>query len=683
MKERIQRQLDMIKNREHRKLRRELTEAELAVILPKITDRSISYMERATLRLEMFLDMEKPVLLEDTRIQGMRTIIDFPDIYAEGELDEIRKDHWIHERAKVTNLAWDYGTVLKEGLEGRRARLENGKKSDPEYVVMTNRTIDAVIKFADKYADEMDRQGKAKDAETLRRIIRYGAETMEEAFQSFRIIHFALWASWCYHNTVGRFDQWIYPFYKNDIEKGILTDETALELIEDFFLSFNRDSDLYWSLAWGDNGQSMMLGGVKRDGTSAVNELTYMCMEASRELRMIDPKINLRVDKNTPLELFERGTELTKTGVGFPQYANDDIVIPGLVKQGYDIEDARDYSVAACWEFIVPNIAMDIPNIDAMPLAEIANEIIRNNLMSVNSTEELMDIYAKAVREKALEITEQHKNLFIEPSPMQSLLQVGALEEGRDFSEGSKYNNYGMHGTGYSCAVDQIAAIDSLIFKQGKVTKERLLEGLANDFETDKELRYMLRNEADKIGRDDSANEIGNQVLGLFAKALEGIKNERGGIYRAGTGSAMYYIWHSENLPSTADGRDKSAPFPANFSPSLFLTNAGPFSALKGFAPASLVNAVNGGPMTFELHETVFNSEDAITKVATLVRSYIQEGGHQLQINSVNNEKMRKAQENPEEYKDLIVRVWGWSGHFVEMDKCYQDQIILRHEFGV
>ena len=123
MKERIQRQLDMIKNREHRKLRRELTEAELAVILPKITDRSISYMERATLRLEMFLDMEKPVLLEDTRIQGMRTIIDFPDIYAEGELDEIRKDHWIHERAKVTNLAWDYGTVLKEGLEGRRARL--------------------------------------------------------------------------------------------------------------------------------------------------------------------------------------------------------------------------------------------------------------------------------------------------------------------------------------------------------------------------------------------------------------------------------------------------------------------------------------------------------------------------------------------------------------------------------
>jgi len=683
MKERIQRQLDMIKSREHRKLRRDLTEAERAEVLSRITDRSLSYMERATVRLEMFLDMEKPVLLEDTRIQGMRTIIDFPDIYAEGEMEEIKKTHWVHERGKVTNLAWDYYTVLKEGLEGRRARLENGKKSDSEYVVMTNRTIDAVERFADKYADEMDRQGKTEDAETLRRTVRNGADTMEEALQVFRIVHFALWASWCYHNTVGRFDQWIYPFYKNDIERGILTDETALDLIEDFFLSFNRDSDLYWSLAWGDNGQSMMLGGVKRDGTSAVNELTYMCMEASRELRMIDPKINLRVDKNTPLELYEKGTELTKIGVGFPQYANDDIVIPGLVKVGYDIEDARDYSVAACWEFIVPNIAMDIPNIGAMPLADIANTIIRTKLKDINSTEEFMEIYANAVREKALEITEAHKNLFIEPSPMQSLLQVGALEEGRDFSEGSKYNNYGLHGTGYSCAVDQIAAVDSLVFKQGKVTKERLLAALEDDFATDKELRFMLRNEADKIGRDDSANEIGNQVLDIFAKSLEGIKNERGGIYRAGTGSAMYYVWHGENLSATADGRDKGASLPANFSPSLFITNAGPFSALKGFAPDSLVNAVNGGPMTFELHETVFNGEDSIKKVATLVRSYILEGGHQLQINSVNNEKMRKAQENPEEYKDLIVRVWGWSGHFVEMDKCYQDQIIQRHEFGV
>lgn len=259
----------------------------------------------------------------------------------------------------------------------------------------------------------------------------------------------------------------------------------------------------------------------------------------------------------------------------------------------------------------------------------------------------------------------------------------GTLERGSDVSEGLIYNNYGLHGTGYSCAADQLAAVETLVFREKRITKERLLAGLENNFETDRELRHMLRNDADKIGRDAAANEIGDRILAAFAKSLEGIKNERGGIYRAGTGSAMYYIWHSENLGATADGRDAKAPFPANFSPSLFISNAGPLSILKGFAPKSLVNAVNGGPMTFELHDSVFNADDSIRKVAELVRAYMLCGGHQLQINSVNSDKMRKAQEQPEKYKDLIVRVWGWSGHFTELDKCYQDQIIMRREFGV
>lgn len=683
MTDRIKRQLDFINAREHRKFRRDLTEKEKNDIIEKITDKNLSYIERATLRLELFLKHETPVLLEDTCIQGLRTIKEFPDIYAEGEMDEIKKTHYVHEKGKVTNMACDYGTVLKEGLEGRRKRLENGEKKDMDFVRCTNRTIDAAEGFADRYADEMEKNGDKKDADTLRRIIRYGADTMQEALQLFRIIHFTLWASWCYHNTVGRFDQWIYPFYENDIKNGILTKESALELIEDFFLSFNRDSDLYYSLAWGDNGQSLMLGGVKPDGTTAVNDLTYMCLEASRELRMIDPKINLRVDKHTPLKLYEKGTELTKIGLGFPQYANDDIVIPGLVKNGYAIEHARDYTVAACWEFIVPKYAMDIPNIGGVPLAEIMNDTIRENLIRCNSTDEILEIFKNNLRGKVMEMTENYKNLYIEPSPVQSLLMCGALERGSDVSEGLVYNNYGLHGTGYSCAADQLAAVDSLVFREKKITKERLLKGLENDFETDKELRYMLRNEADKLGRDAGAGDIGDELLEIFANSLEGIKNERGGIYRAGTGSAMYYIWHSENLGATADGRDAGAPFPANFSPSLFISKAGPLSILKGFAPKSLVNAVNGGPMTFELHDSVFNADDSIKKVASLVRAYMQYGGHQLQINSVNNDKMRKAQKEPEKYRDLIVRVWGWSGHFVELDKCYQDQIIMRQEFGV
>lgn len=680
MTDRIKAMLSFLENREHRRCRRELTGREWDELSARVQDGNLSYMERHTLRLELFLQAETPILLENTDIHGLRTLIDFPDIYAEGELEEIKKTHWVHEKGKVTNLACDYGTVLAEGLEGRRKRLMDGEITDLEFASCVNRLIDTVTAFADRYAGELECSGDTAAGAALRRAIRTGGQTMAEALQVFRILHFTLWAAGNYHNTVGRFDQWIYPFYKSDIEAGVIDNARALELIEDFFLSFNRDSDLYYGLTLGDNGQSLVLGGLRADGSSGVNEVTYMCLAASRELRQIDPKINLRVDKDTPIELFEKGSELTKIGLGFPQYSNDDVVIPGLVRLGYDIEDARDYAMAACWEFIVPGVAMDIPNIGAIPLAEIADAVIRGRLNNATGTDELFALFETVLKKRVEEAASVLSPLYMEPAPFQSILMKDCLERGRDISEGARYNNYGFHGTGFSCAVDQLAAVDSLVFS-GKIIKERLLSGLADNFASDRELRYMLRNEADKIGRDENAREIGDRLLALFAKSLEGIRNERGGIFRAGTGSAMYYIWHSEHLPATADGRDAGSPFPANFSPSLFLSGAGPFSALHGFAFPSIVNAVNGGPMTFELHDSVFNDPNSVKKVAQLVRQYILEGGHQLQINAVNREKMISAQKNPKDYQDLIVRVWGWSGHFVELDKRYQDQVINRTEY--
>lgn len=677
----MRKQVEYIEARKHRAFRRELTQEELNQILPAIYDQSLSYMRRNTLRLKLFLEHETPVLLPDTKIQGLRTIIEFPDIYAPGEMEEIKKTHHVHEKGKVTNLTWDVETVLSEGLEGRRSRLENGQKADDEFYACVNETIDFVEAFADRYAAALKDAGNTEHGEMLSRVVRYGAKTMQEALQLFRILHFALWSSWCYHNTVGRFDQWLYPFYQADKKNG-MSEEDALDIIEDFFLSFNRDSDLYYSLAWGDNGQSIVLGGMLPDGTSGVNELTMLALTASRELRQIDPKINLRVDKNTPIELYEKGTELTKIGLGFPQYANDDVVIPCLEHWGYSTEDARNYAIAACWEFIIPNVAMDIPNIGGVPIAELVHNAIEAHLMECDDMEQLWGYVKEEIFAKTKSMIEAVKNLYMEPAPLMSLLMKDCLEKGRDISEGAKYNNYGFHGTGLSCGADQLAAIGGLIFKKGAITKERLLSGLAANFDHDPELRYMLRNDADKMGRDKAANEIGNRLLGVFADSLEGYTNERGGIFRAGTGTAMYYVWHSEHLGATADGRGAGEYLPANFSPTLFMTNSGPLSVLLGFTPDNLLRTANGGPMTFELHDTVFKTEDSVKKVAALVQAYVNAGGHQLQINAVNHEKLAAAQKNPEKYPDLIVRVWGWSGHFVELDQCYQNQILARVEYG-
>ena len=179
----------------------------------------------------------------------------------------------------------------------------------------------------------------------------------------------------------------------------------------------------------------------------------------------------------------------------------------------------------------------------------------------------------------------------------------------------------------------------------------------------------------------ESVDNIASTLVGWFADSLEGKANERGGIYRAGTGSAMFYLWHANEICASADGRHKGEPFGTNFSPSLYVKNKGPCSVISSFTKPPVSRAINGGPLTMEFHSTVFNTEEGIKQVASLVKEYINLGGHQLQLNSINRDRLIDAQKHPENYTNMIVRIWGWSAYFVELDKEYQDHLIARQEF--
>ena len=184
-----------------------------------------------------------------------------------------------------------------------------------------------------------------------------------------------------------------------------------------------------------------------------------------------------------------------------------------------------------------------------------------------------------------------------------------------------------------------------------------------------------------KVGNnDDRADKYAVWLLSAFSDSLKGLVNERGGTVRAGTGSAMFYITHAAELGATCDGREAGVPLPANYAPSLNIKLNGPVSLIKSFTKPDLSEVINGGPLTIEFSESVFTQDEAIAKVAELVRLFVQRGGHQIQLNTVNRERMLDAQKHPEDYRNLIVRVWGWSGYFVELDKCYQDHIIRRAE---
>lgn len=641
-------------------------------------DAALSDIARTSLRFRQALQLETPYLFPNEIIAFTRTVPNLPFLFGEDEWAKIASEHFIHESGTVSNLSPDYARIIASGLLRARESLKDAPLHDA-----MRTSIDAVLDLTRRYELAARASGDDALADVLARVPAHPARTFREALQSLRILHFCLWCEGDYHNTLGRFDQYMFPYLRADLDAGRETPESAFELLEAFFLSCNRDSDLYPGMQQGDNGQSIVLGGMTPDGKDGYNLLSEMCLKASAELRLIDPKINLRVNHNTPLEIFELGTHLTKLGLGFPQYENDDVAIPGLIALGYEEADARDYAMAACWEFIIPGKGMEIPNIGALPFANAVDSVIRRRLPECADMDALKCAVHDEIFARVRQTIAERKNLYVIPSPYLSLFFEGCAERGQDISLGCKYNNWGLHGTGLAPAADMLAAVEQVVFSEG-MPAETLIRAMDDNFIGHEVLRDRLKNTCPKMGNDDDrADAHAAWLLSTFAESVKGLTNERGGIVRAGTGSAMYYIFHANELGATADGRECGVPLPANYAPSLNIKLNGPVSLVKSFTKPNLAEVINGGPLTIEFSDSVFAQEESITKVAQLVQLFILRGGHQLQLNTVNRDRLLDAQQHPENYRNLIVRVWGWSGYFVELDKCYQDHIIRRAELLV
>ena len=658
MKPELQRLYDyFIIDRTHRALRVPC-EVDFAALF---SEENLSDEERMCRRFEAVMAMETPRILPDEKIVLTRSVSTFGDVYTEEER-ETRSEGYYFYAAYVNNICPSYEEMIRDGF---LAHYENANPYQ-------RRAMNAVINLCDRYRALAKEQGRADIVEVFDRIPRRGARNFREALQFFRVLHFALWVEGNYHVTVGRFDQYVYPYYQKDREAGVYTKEQAFDLLCDFFLSFNKDSDMYFGAQQGDNGQSMVLGGIDKEGKDCYNELSELCLRASGELKLIDPKVNLRVNKNTPLSVYEEGSKLTRLGLGFPQYSNDDVVIPGLVKLGYDYEDAVNYVMAACWEFIIPGVGDDVVNLYAFNLAGAADRAIRKYAPNATNFDEVLAGMRQEIKEECAGVNASIKNLSFLPSPFMSLLRPT-----------QKYRNFGAHGVGIATAADSLAAVKKYVFEEKTVTAQELIAAMDNNFATTPELLHLLRYEAPKMGCENGevAAEISREVLYAFSDAMADLKNCFGGIWRAGTGTAMMYLRHAGAMGATADGRLAGESFGANFSPSLFAKTAGPVTVCEHFSVADMTRTLNGGPLTLEFSMSTFQDEETVTKLAMLIRYFILRGGHQIQLNAVDPELLRAAQADPDRYRQLIVRIWGWSAYFVELDRPYQEHVIARQEY--
>lgn len=576
------------------------------------------------------------------------------------------------------NVVPDYEAVLTRGMTDIRRELLAYREKFPDNTLYTSclLTLDAALDYAARMQKTAEEAGDTALAEALSWVPLNPPRSLYEAYVFHKFITFTLRCSVICHITLGRFDKYMRPYFMADIAAGKSREE-LLELTEEYFISLNFDSDLYFGVQVGDNGQSMVLG-----GEGGFDDFSHLIMEASLALNLIDPKINLRVDKNTPDEVYELGTEMTKKGLGFPQYCNDDVVIPGLVSVGYAPEDAADYAVAACWEFIVPGKGRDIPNILTMNYPAV---ILRATEKALLPSESFEDFLAAVMTELEVEcdrLTETVSDRRLAPCPALSLFMPICYATGKDIQTGgATYHNYGCHGAGLSTAADALAAVREVIYEKKECTKEELLAALAADFEGYGELRNRLLSCPRMGNADPRADELGYALMERFSSCLNGRPNNMGGVFRAGTGSAHEYHFSARKVGATPDGRHAFAPYGSSFSPSLETRLSGPLSCVRSFTGFDLTKLPNGGPLTLEIHDTVFRNRDGITKVAALVKAFIHLGGHQLQLNCINRDVLLDAMEHPEEHKNLIVRVWGWSGYFNELDRPFKEHIIKRTEF--
>ncbi len=640
-----------------------------------------SQKEVHAILLESMLDIETPYIIEGDIFGFNRRNINCP--------------FFINERGKRVesfggNNTPNYRSVIERGfddiireLEERKANAEGDKALFYEYV---RRQAVAALNIADRYAAAAKEQGNTRLAEALMRVPHKSARSYYEALVFFKFIVYTMRCGGYVHLTLGRFDQYMLSYFNDDLARGVSRDE-LLELTELFFLALNIDADIYFGLQQGDNGQSIVLGGYDKNGNDMFNDLSSVCMDASLELKVIDPKVNLRVSKKTPDSMYEYGTKLTKQGLGFPQYCNDDIAIPYLISMGYDEDDAYNYTVAACWEYIVPNCGMDIPNICSFDFPMVVNKAVHNRLISADTFEDFMVGVEEEVKIECQRLMDRynetlHPEKITDYCQYQSIFFDGCIEKGIDISShGTKYNNFGAHGLGIANGADAIAAVKKLVFEENTVGKEELIAALDADFEGKEELRKALA-DCPKMGNnDDYVDNLASELMEYFVSNLSGKPNGCGGVWRAGTGSAMGYVTHARECGATADGRHAGDYYSSSFSPAITTTLNGPLSVIQSFTKYDLKKISNGGPLTMELHDTVFRNEEGEKKVAQLVKAFIHLGGHQLQLNAINRDRLLEAQKHPEEHKNLIVRVWGWSGYFCELSIDCQNHIIKRTEF--
>jgi len=577
----------------------------------------------------------------------------------------------------------------------------------------------AITRFAERHAEkareiaerETDlerRKELEKIADACSHVPKHAPRDFWEAVQAYWFVHVGVitelntWDSF----SPGRLDQHLFPFYKKGLEDRTLTTEKAKELLQCLWVKFNNhpappkvgvtaaESGTYNDFA------AIDLGGLKPDGSDGVNDLTYVILDVIDEMRLIQPSSNIQLSKKNPDRFLKRACEIVREGWGQPSIFNADLVVEELVRQGKSIEDARTGGTSGCVEtgsfgkeaYILTGY-FNLPKILEITLNNGRDSRTGKRIgletgdpTQFGSFEDLFDAFRKQLRH-FVDVKIRGNNIIERlyanymPAPFLSMLTDDCVKGGKDYNNGgARYNSSYIMGVGIGTLTDSLAAIKYHVFDKKDITMAELLQALKQNFEDRERIRLMLWNKTPKYGNDDDyADSLLRASFDAFYDEINGRKNTRGGFYRVNFLSTTCHVYFGSVTGATPDGRRADEPVSEGISPVQGADQRGPTAVIKSVAKMDHVRT-GGTLLNQKFAPVLLEGDDGIDKLASLVRSYFKLDGHHIQFNVVTAETLRAAQANPEKYRDLIVRVAGYSDYFCDLNKALQDEIIARTE---
>ena len=578
---------------------------------------------------------------------------------------------------------------------------------------------DAMMRFAERHADkarelaqqERDPRRKAeleRIAKVCSHVPAHAPRDLWEALQSYWFVHLGVttelntWDSF----SPGHLDRHLFPFYTKGLDEGTLTREQAEELLQCLWIKFNNqpappkvgvtaeESSTYTDFC------QINLGGITQDASDGVNEVTYLILDVVEEMRLLQPSSSIQVSKKNPDRFIKRAVRIIRTGFGQPSVFNADLVVQELVRQGKSVADARNGGTSGCVEtgafgkesyiltgyFNMPKILELTLNNGVDPRTGRKIGLETGDPAEFKSFEGVLAAYEGQlkyfvdIKVRGNNVIERLYAMYM-PAPFLSMLVDDCIVNGKDYHDGgARYNTSYIQGVGLGTITDAMTAIKYAVFDKKRLSMEALLTALKANFEGQESLRQQLLNKTPRYGNDDDyADGVMVDLFNAYFNAIDGRKNTKGGTYRIDLLPTTVHVYFGSVVGATPDGRRAWEPLSEGISPVQGADRHGPTAVLKSAAKMDHVRT-GGTLLNQKLNPSLLKGDEGQDKLVQLIRTYFRLDGHHIQFNVVEAATLHAAQENPGQYRDLIVRVAGYSDYFCDLGHTLQDEIIARTE---